>query len=71
MTFSFDSLSDEDEVKGLCGLHKDYVTTQERENYPWSAQIVVQVKNEDFFFFSELLFVVPRGLNLICFRLLF
>ncbi|XP_051903114.1 complement factor B-like [Hippocampus zosterae] len=39
---TFDEIIDEDEVKGLCGLHKDYVTTEKRENYPWSALIVVQ-----------------------------
>ncbi|XP_061659704.1 complement factor B-like isoform X2 [Syngnathoides biaculeatus] len=39
---TFDEMIDEDEVKGLCGLHKDYLTTEKRENYPWAAQIVVQ-----------------------------
>ncbi|XP_077597411.1 complement factor B-like [Stigmatopora nigra] len=39
---TFDEIIDEDEVKGTCGLHKDYETTKGRENYPWSAQVVVQ-----------------------------
>ncbi|XP_061818458.1 complement factor B-like [Nerophis lumbriciformis] len=39
---TFDEIIDEEEVKGLCGLHKDYKTTDRRENYPWVAFIVVQ-----------------------------
>ncbi|XP_077402407.1 complement factor B-like isoform X2 [Vanacampus margaritifer] len=39
---TFDVIIDEDEVKGSCGLHKNYKTTQRRENYPWAAEIVIQ-----------------------------
>lgn len=38
--------ADEEEVKGLCGLHKDYPTIgkdSKRKMYPWMAYIVVQV----------------------------
>lgn len=38
--------ADEEEVVGLCGLHKDYDTFDQfstRNMYPWMASIVVQV----------------------------
>lgn len=38
--------ADEEEVKGLCGLHKTYETggrNSDREMYPWMASIYVQV----------------------------
>ncbi|XP_026228408.1 complement factor B-like [Anabas testudineus] len=42
----FDEIIDENEVKGLCGLHKDYnkdnTKTSKREMYPWYADITVQ-----------------------------
>uniref|UniRef100_A0A8D3ADJ3 C3/C5 convertase n=1 Tax=Scophthalmus maximus TaxID=52904 RepID=A0A8D3ADJ3_SCOMX len=43
---AFDEIIDEEEVKGLCGLHKDYDTgsrDSKRKMYPWWAYIVVQV----------------------------
>ncbi|XP_054611728.1 complement factor B-like isoform X1 [Dunckerocampus dactyliophorus] len=39
---TFDEIIDEEEVKGLCGLHKEYDTTKRRENYPWVVFIVIQ-----------------------------
>ncbi|XP_054481303.1 complement factor B-like [Anoplopoma fimbria] len=42
---TFDDIIDEKEVKGLCGLHKDYETTGKdstRKMYPWWAFITVQ-----------------------------
>ncbi|XP_061154620.1 complement factor B-like [Syngnathus typhle] len=39
---TFDDIIDEGDVQGTCGLHKDYTTTEKRENYPWAALIVVQ-----------------------------
>ncbi|XP_035482334.1 complement factor B [Scophthalmus maximus] len=42
---AFDEIIDEEEVKGLCGLHKDYDTgsrDSKRKMYPWWAYIVVQ-----------------------------
>ncbi|KAK5917975.1 hypothetical protein CgunFtcFv8_002781 [Champsocephalus gunnari] len=43
---TFDQIIDEEEVKGLCGLHKEYkkaTTSQEaRYNYPWWASIIIQ-----------------------------
>ncbi|XP_040006908.1 complement factor B-like [Xiphias gladius] len=42
---TFDEIIDEEEVKGLCGLHKDYPTIgkdSKRKMYPWMAYIVVQ-----------------------------
>ncbi|XP_068571958.1 complement factor B-like [Cebidichthys violaceus] len=40
----FDSIIDEEEVKGLCGLHKDYKATEDsnRKMYPWWALVTVQ-----------------------------
>lgn len=38
--------ADEEDVKGLCGLHKDYDTGErdsKRKMYPWMAFIIVQV----------------------------
>lgn len=38
--------TDEDEVVGLCGLHREYETQEKdstRRMYPWMASIVVQV----------------------------
>lgn len=38
--------TDEEEVVGLCGLHKDYETVGKdstRKMYPWMASIEVQV----------------------------
>lgn len=38
--------TDEEEVVGLCGLHKEYETAEKdstRKMYPWMASIVVQV----------------------------
>ncbi|XP_073336042.1 complement factor B-like [Pagrus major] len=42
---TFDSIIDEEDVKGLCGLHKDYDTggkDSKRKRYPWVAFIIVQ-----------------------------
>ncbi|XP_040907276.1 complement factor B-like [Toxotes jaculatrix] len=42
---TFDEIIDEEEVKGLCGLHKEYDngdTDSKRKMYPWWAYIVVQ-----------------------------
>ncbi|XP_034539899.1 complement factor B-like [Notolabrus celidotus] len=36
---TFDQIIDEEEVKGLCGLHKEYETEHKRERYPWWASI--------------------------------
>ncbi|XP_077361196.1 complement factor B-like isoform X2 [Festucalex cinctus] len=41
---TFDEIIDENEVKGLCGLHKEYKTWDERLHYPWAAEIVIQNK---------------------------
>ncbi|XP_077361198.1 complement factor B-like [Festucalex cinctus] len=41
---TFDEIIDENEVKGLCGLHKEYKTSDKRLHYPWAAEIVVQNK---------------------------
>lgn len=38
--------ADEEEVTGLCGLHKEYETTRKestRQRYPWWASITVKV----------------------------
>uniref|UniRef100_UPI0037E91815 complement factor B-like n=1 Tax=Semicossyphus pulcher TaxID=241346 RepID=UPI0037E91815 len=43
---TFDQIIDEEEVKGLCGLHKDYETDTQRERYPWWAFIHVQTKEK-------------------------
>ncbi|XP_060910841.1 complement factor B-like [Labrus mixtus] len=32
---TFDKMIDEEEVKGLCGLHKEYETANQRDMYPW------------------------------------
>lgn len=40
------SYTDEQEVVGLCGLHKEYETAAKdstRKMYPWMASIIVQV----------------------------
>ncbi|XP_034055920.1 complement factor B-like isoform X2 [Gymnodraco acuticeps] len=47
LQMTFDQIIDEEEVKGLCGLHKEYVvhdpTAQDaRNNYPWWASIIIQ-----------------------------
>ncbi|XP_032388691.1 complement factor B [Etheostoma spectabile] len=41
---TFDDIIDEEEVKGLCGLHKGYETTRKdkRHRYPWWASITVK-----------------------------
>ncbi|XP_060941709.1 complement factor B-like [Limanda limanda] len=43
---TFDEIIDEGDVKGLCGLHKDYEgdgsKDSQRKMYPWWANIVVQ-----------------------------
>ena len=42
---TFDEIIDEEDVKGLCGLHKDYDTGErdsKRKMYPWMAFIIVQ-----------------------------
>ncbi|KAF7643002.1 hypothetical protein LDENG_00246680, partial [Lucifuga dentata] len=42
---TFDEIIDEEDVKGLCGLHKDYEVNDrdpERKKYPWLAYIVVK-----------------------------
>ncbi|XP_056910305.1 complement factor B-like isoform X2 [Takifugu flavidus] len=43
---TFDEIIDEEEVVGMCGLHKEYETAEKdstRKMYPWMASIVVQV----------------------------
>ncbi|KAJ4930198.1 hypothetical protein JOQ06_019204 [Pogonophryne albipinna] len=46
---TFDLIIDEEEVKGLCGLHKEYkevTSSQEARNkYPWLASITIQNKD--------------------------
>ncbi|XP_051256245.1 complement factor B-like [Dicentrarchus labrax] len=45
---TFDAIIDEEEVKGLCGLHVEYDTTErdaKQKMYPWMAFVVIQ--NED------------------------
>uniref|UniRef100_A0A8C4EHG7 C3/C5 convertase n=1 Tax=Dicentrarchus labrax TaxID=13489 RepID=A0A8C4EHG7_DICLA len=45
---TFDEIIDEDEVKGLCGLHVEYDTTErdaKQKMYPWMALVAIQ--NED------------------------
>ncbi|XP_073336041.1 complement factor B-like [Pagrus major] len=42
---TFDDIIDEEDVKGLCGLHKDYDTGDrysKRKRYPWVAFIIIQ-----------------------------
>ncbi|XP_028450838.1 complement factor B-like isoform X2 [Perca flavescens] len=41
---TFDDIIDEEEVKGLCGLHKDYETQNgnKRQRYPWWASITIK-----------------------------
>ncbi|KAM9847034.1 complement factor B-like [Aulostomus maculatus] len=42
---TFDDIIDEEEVQGLCGLHRDYDTTSKdskRKRYPWMAFIIIQ-----------------------------
>ncbi|XP_070839034.1 complement factor B-like [Chaetodon trifascialis] len=42
---TFDEIIDEEEVKGLCGLHKGYETASrdsKRKMYPWMAFIITQ-----------------------------
>uniref|UniRef100_A0A674NWG8 C3/C5 convertase n=1 Tax=Takifugu rubripes TaxID=31033 RepID=A0A674NWG8_TAKRU len=42
---TFDEIIDEEEVVGMCGLHKEYETAEKdstRKMYPWMASIVVQ-----------------------------
>ncbi|XP_029304139.1 complement factor B-like isoform X1 [Cottoperca gobio] len=39
---TFDAIIDEEEVKGLCGLHKEYETESKRKRYPWMAFITIQ-----------------------------
>ncbi|KAM6984111.1 complement factor B-like [Tautogolabrus adspersus] len=39
---TFDEIIDEEEVKGLCGLHKEYETDNQRNTYPWWAFIHVK-----------------------------
>ncbi|XP_044079271.1 complement factor B-like isoform X2 [Siniperca chuatsi] len=43
---TFDEIIDEEEVKGLCGLHREYDTQNTKESmrkmYPWMAFITVQ-----------------------------
>ncbi|XP_037324059.2 complement factor B-like isoform X2 [Pungitius pungitius] len=41
---TFDEIIDEEEVKGLCGLHKEYEAVENavRKKYPWSAFIRVE-----------------------------
>ncbi|XP_029957250.1 complement factor B-like [Salarias fasciatus] len=38
---TFDEIIDEEEVKGLCGLHRSYDEESPRRRYPWYALIVV------------------------------
>ncbi|XP_034034299.1 complement factor B-like isoform X2 [Thalassophryne amazonica] len=39
---TFDEIIDEEEVKGLCGLHRDYESQGNRKLHPWIAEIRVQ-----------------------------
>ncbi|CAJ1063968.1 complement factor B-like isoform X2 [Xyrichtys novacula] len=39
---TFDEIIDESEVKGLCGLHKEYETENQRNRFPWWASIHIQ-----------------------------
>ncbi|XP_078121876.1 complement factor B-like isoform X2 [Sander vitreus] len=42
---TFDDIIDEEEVKGLCGLHKEYETILKentRQRYPWWASITIK-----------------------------
>ncbi|TWW74709.1 Complement C2 [Takifugu flavidus] len=51
---TFDEIIDEEEVVGMCGLHKEYETAEKdstRKMYPWMASIVVQQTCFVFFFF--------------------
>lgn len=47
LIFTFFFYADEEDVKGLCGLHKDYdmgTKDSKRKRYPWVAFVIVQVK---------------------------
>lgn len=37
--------ADEDEVRGRCGLHVSYNTTNKRQNYPWIVSISIIVSD--------------------------
>ncbi|KAM3600966.1 uncharacterized protein V6R79_005319 [Siganus canaliculatus] len=45
---TFDEIIDEDEVKGLCGLHKDYDTgakDSKRKMYPWMVFVITNTES--------------------------